>query len=160
LAHNLPSRVDWLTPLPTPSVHHGGGLGVEGQPTLTVVVEAYGGTLTQKSAHEWHGAHPQHGSSTGTNLDVNESKGLWHCWRHGVGGDALSLIAVCEDLVACEDLQSGALGGTLFPTILAIAKARFGWEPARAAGPAPGARLPTLWSPLGRGLSSTLRSPL
>ena len=71
---------DWLTPLPAPSVHprrkaQGGlqasGTGTSDQPDLVAVIEAYGGTLTQKSAQEWHGAHPQHGSSTGVNLDVN-----------------------------------------------------------------------------------------
>jgi hypothetical protein len=102
---------------------------MQDQPDLSAVIEAYGGTLVPKSDHEWHGAHPQHGSSTGVNFDVNTTKHLWHCWRHGTGGDALSLIAVCEGLLACEDLQPGALGGTLFPKVLAIAKTRFGWTP-------------------------------
>ena len=43
----------------------------------------------------------------------------------------MSLIAVCEGLLACEDLQPGALGGTLFPKVLDIAKARFGWTARR-----------------------------
>jgi hypothetical protein len=120
---------DWLTPLPAPSVVKGTGSGVLDQPPLMQVVEAYGGTLTEKSAQEWHGAHPQHGSSTGVNLDVNVAKGLWHCWRHGTGGDALSLIAVCEGLIACGDLQAGCLSGALFPKVLAIAQAQFGWTP-------------------------------
>jgi hypothetical protein len=151
---------DWLTPLPAPSVHRGTGLGIADQPDVAVVAEAYGCALTQKSAQEWHGAHPVHGSSTGVNMDVNVRKGLWHCWRHGTGGDAFSLIAVCERLVACEDLQPGALGGTIFPTVLDIAKAQFGWEPAPAAMPAPAARLPRLTPYLARGVSSTLRSTL
>jgi hypothetical protein len=155
-----PSEFDWLLDLPAPVRTTHGGTTLDGQPDLVTIAEHYGAALDRKSQAELAGAHPQHGSSTGDNFNVNASKGLWHCWRHGVGGDALSLIAVCEDLVACEDLQPGALGGTLFPKILALAKARFGWEPARAAGPVPGARLPTLPSPLGRGLSSTLRSPL
>ena len=70
-----------------------------------------------------------HGSSTGVNLDVNLGKGLWHCWRHGTGGDALSLIAVCEGLIACDDLQAGCLSGARFPQVLDIAQARFGWTP-------------------------------
>src|SRR5262249_15067874 len=114
----VPADFDWLTPLPAPSVHQGSGLGLHDQPDLITVVEAYGGTLTQKSEQEWHGAHPVHGSSTGVNLDVNLTKGLWHCWRHGTGGDALSLIAVCAGLVGCDALQADALSGALFPQVL------------------------------------------
>jgi hypothetical protein len=147
---------DWLTPLPAPSVAQDTGSGVQDQPPLPQVVEAYGGTLTQKSTHEWHGAHPTHGSSTGVNLDVNTTQHLWHCWRHGTGGDALSLIAVCEGLIACEDLQPGALSGARFTQVLQIAQARFGWVPARPARPA---FLP-LATRLSRGLSSTLRRTL
>jgi hypothetical protein len=150
---------DWLTPLPAPSVRHGSASGIHEQPNLVRVVEAYGGTLTQKSTQEWHGAHPVHGSSTGVNLDVNLSKGLWHCWRHGTGGDALGLIAVCEGLITCDDLQADALSGTIFPRVLEVARTKFGWSgPATPATVA--SRLPTLAPTLSRGLSSTLRSRL
>jgi hypothetical protein len=131
--HYTLADFDWLTPLPAPSIHHSDGTSVQDQPDLGTVVEAYGGTLTQKSEQEWYGPHPQHGSSTGVNFDVNTTKRLWHCWRHGTGGDALSLIAVCEGLLTCEDLQPGALGGALFPKVLDIAKARFGWTAPRSA---------------------------
>jgi len=147
---------DWLMPLPAPSVHHGTGHGLCDQPDLARVVEAYGGTLTEKSATEWHGAHPVHGSSTGVNLDVNTSAGLWHCWRHGTGGDALSLIAVCAGLVACGDLQAGALSGAVFPQVLEIARSRFGWTPPIS----PAAKLPRLTPTLSRGLPATVRSTL
>jgi hypothetical protein len=147
---------DWLTPLPAPSVQHGTATGIQGQPDLVAIVELYGSTLTQKSPQEWHGAHPTHGSSTGVNLDVNVAQGLWHCWRHGTGGDALSLLAVCAGLVACEDLQPGALDGALFPQVLQIARTRLGWSP-----PAPPARRPpTLSTRVSRSLSSTLRRTL
>jgi hypothetical protein len=145
---------DWLTPLPAPSVHHGEGTGVQDQPDLTTVVQAYGGTLAQKSEQEWHGPHPQHGSSTGVNFDVNTTKHLWHCWRHGTGGDALSLIAVCEGLIACEDLQPGVLGGALFPKVLDLAKARLGWTAPATARQS----LPTLTTRLPHRMVTTLRS--
>ena len=69
----------------------------------------------------------------GDNFNVHVGKGLWHCWRHGTGGDALSLIAVCEGLIACEDLQPGVLEGARFSQVLDLAQARFGWVPARTA---------------------------
>jgi CHC2 zinc finger len=124
---------DWLAPLPGPSVPSNGSMGVQDQPDLVAVVEAYGGGLTQKSEQEWHGAHPIHGSATGVNLDVNLTKGLWHCWRHGTGGDALSFIALGAGLVACEDVRPGVLAGARFPQVLAIARERFGWTPPAAA---------------------------
>jgi hypothetical protein len=147
---------DWLTPLPAPSVYQAPGTGLHDQPDLVAIVELYGGTLTQKSQQEWHGAHPTHGSSTGVNLDINPTRGLWHCWRHGTGGDALSLLAVCAGLVTCEDLQPGALGGALFSQVLEMARTRLGWSPPTR----PASRLPRLTPYLSRGLSTTLRSTL
>src|SRR6266851_2291281 len=152
-ARYTPADFDWLTTLPAPSVHHGPGAGVHDQPDLLRVVEAYGGTLTQKSASEWHGAHPIHGSSTGVNLDVNGDKGLWHCWRHGTGGDALSMIALGERLIGCEDLQPGALSGTRFAHVLEIAHNLFDWTPPGA----PRSYFPALTPHLSRGLSTVLR---
>jgi CHC2 zinc finger len=147
---------DWLTPLPALSVQPGSGESMQDQPDLLTIIEAYGGSLTEKSAQEWHGAHPVHGSSTGVNFDVNRSKGLWHCWRHGTGGDALALIAVCAGLVACEDLQPGCLAGARFSAVLTIAQAQFGWHPAPPSRPS----FPTFASCFSPGLASTLRSTL
>jgi hypothetical protein len=147
---------DWLTPLPAPSVSQGSGGSLQDQPDLLAILEAYGGSLTEKSAQEWHGAHPVHGSSTGTNFDVNRGKGLWHCWRHGTGGDALSLLAVCAGLVACEDLQPGALSGACFTRVLDLAQRQLGWTPPT--------RTPLGMRPLtthiARTISSTLRRTL
>ena len=147
---------DWLAPLPAPSVSQGSGLGIQDQPDLVAVIEAYGGTLTQKSAQERHGAHPVHGSSTGVNLDVSLAKGLWHCWRHGTGGDALSLLAVCGGLVACEDLEPGVLHGAVFAKVLDLAHRQFGWT--RTPVTTPLSSRTRLTPYLSCGVSATLRS--
>ena len=81
--------------------------------------------MARKSKTELAGAHPQHSSSTGDNFNVNVAKGLWHCWRHCTGGDALSLIAVCEGLVPCEAMRAGALRGKDFTRVVAIANETF-----------------------------------
>jgi hypothetical protein len=102
---------DWLLPLPEPARAEHQGQGIDGQPDLVTIAESYGTTLKRKSQTELMGTHPQHGSSTGSNCTVNQSKGLWHCWRHGTGGDALACIAVCEGLVPCEAAMPARCAG-------------------------------------------------
>jgi hypothetical protein len=117
--------LDWLLALPTSARTVHAGTTITGQPNLVAIAAHYGTSLARKSQAELAGAHPQHGSSTGDNFNVNVNKGLWHCWRHGTGGDALALIAVCEGLLACEQMGSGALRGDLFTRVVEIAKATF-----------------------------------
>lgn len=50
------------------------------------------------------GSHPIHGSETGTNFAVNPEKNAWHCFRHDTGGGAVSLIAVLQSIVRCEEV--------------------------------------------------------
>jgi DNA repair protein RadA/Sms len=120
-----PSDFDWLLELPTPARATHAGAALTGQPDVVVIAEHYGATLERKSQSELAGSHPQHGSSTGDNFNINAEKGLWHCWRHGTGGDALALIAVCEGLVDCEHATSGALHGDLFKRVVTIANETF-----------------------------------
>jgi hypothetical protein len=115
----------WLRELPAPAQTTHAGLPLEGQPDLIGIAQYYGTEFVHQSRHELEGAHPFHGSSTGDNFHVNGAKGLWHCWRHGTGGDALSLIAVCEGLIPCEDLCRGALRGKTFLRAVEIANATF-----------------------------------
>jgi hypothetical protein len=117
-----PGDFDWLIPLPAPAPHTPQGPGVAGQPNLLIVAEHYGVTLSSKSATELAGAHPVHGSSTSTNFNINVAKGVWHCWRHGTGGDALLLIAVCEGLLDCTAARSGTLTGDIFRRVLHMAQ--------------------------------------
>ena len=119
------------------------------KPDLVMVLAAYGCTLTRKSDEEWHGAHPTHGSSTGVNLDVNPAEQVWHCWRHDTGGDVFDLIAVCEGLLACEDVSPGCLEGELFPQVLGLAETRFGWIPPDAVLPRPRRLQPRGYPPTG-----------
>jgi len=120
-----PSEFDSLLILPTPARTTHTGTAVAGQPDLVAIAEHYGTVFAQKSQTELAGTHPIHGSSTGDNFHVNPSKGCWHCWRHGTGGDALALIAVCEGLLDCEKAVSGALRGDLFKRVVAIANETF-----------------------------------
>ena len=120
-----PSEFDWLLDLPTPARATHAGTAIAGQPDLLAISEHYGTSFERKSQTELAGAHPQHGSSTGDNFNVNVQKGLWHCWRHGTGGDALSLIAVCEGLLPCEDARAGALHGDLFKLAVGLANHKF-----------------------------------
>jgi hypothetical protein len=121
-----PTDFDWLLPLPTPArAAAPRGPGVTGQPNLVAIAEHYGTVLTAKSTTELAGAHPVHGSSTSTNFNVNPDKGLWHCWRHGTGGDALTLIGACEGVLDCESARSGALTGDVFRRVLQVARHTF-----------------------------------
>lgn len=47
--------------------------------------------------------HPIHGATGDGNLSLNMSQDLWHCFRHGTGGDPLTWIAVREGFIDCAD---------------------------------------------------------
>ena len=130
-----PSDFDWVVEVPPPARTTLGGTAIAGQPDLVAIAEAYGTRLERKSSTELAGPHPQHGSSTGDNFNVNLGKGLWKCWRHGTGGDALILLAVCTGLLPCEDAKPGCLSRALFPQVLDIAQAQFGWTPPHEQSP-------------------------
>ena len=60
-----------------------------------------------KHGNGLQGAHPVHGSDGGMNFRIDPEENKWHCYRHGTGGDALSLIGVLEGIVKCEDCVPG-----------------------------------------------------
>lgn len=62
------------------------------------------------------GPHPTHGSDTGSNFRADIKKNIWHCFRegHNSGGGALSLLAVIEGILNCEECHKGALRGEKF----------------------------------------------
>ncbi len=69
--------------------------------------------IQEQRGDEWWGQHPVHGSSKGeegSNFNLNPVKGVWHCYRCGTGGDALSLIAMLNGFIQCEDCKPGFFG--------------------------------------------------
>ncbi len=74
------------------------------------------------------GPHPVHGSDGGQNFHLNTLSNYWYCFRCATGGGPLSLIALLEGVLSCEDCKSGGLRGDKFKTALALAKERYGFE--------------------------------
>jgi len=60
---------------------------------------------------EIEGAHPVHGSTTGSNLTISADDQKWWCRRHGTGGGPLEALAVAEGIVDCDDVRAGCLDG-------------------------------------------------
>lgn len=73
-------------------------------------------------------AHPVHGSTNNTNFVVNPEKNVWHCFRCNSGGGALSLIAVLEGLIQCQEAVSGGLRGSKFFETQHIAREKYGFN--------------------------------
>ncbi|HOL44609.1 MAG TPA: hypothetical protein PK659_10180, partial [Methanothrix sp.] len=78
----------------------------------------------ERVGEQMAGPHPAHGSTTGRNLAVDPSRGVWHCFRHGTGGDAWLLLAVLEGAVPCENARPGALVGEALKQTLKAALKR------------------------------------
>ncbi len=78
-----------------------------GSGQILMVLEEYGVDPSQyRRTGQWlRGSHPIHGSETGTNFAVNVETDTWHCFRHGSGGGVVSLVAVLEKLIECEDVK-------------------------------------------------------
>ncbi|MCK4884715.1 hypothetical protein KAS24_01470, partial [Candidatus Bathyarchaeota archaeon] len=89
--------------------------------TISKVIEKYGIQLDHKQGDEFYGVHPQHGSGTGRNFWINTTKNVWHCFRCSSGGGPLSLVAVIEGIVPCEEATKGGLTGDKFVKVLRAA---------------------------------------
>jgi len=94
--------------------------------------------IQEKRGDEYWGAHPVHGSSKeekGSNFNLNPVKGVWHCYRCNTGGDALSLIAMLNGLVTCEDCKPGFFstkeGKEIFLKAKEIGTRKYGFEDTR-----------------------------
>jgi hypothetical protein len=77
--------------------------------TLDITKVADMRTLKQsrKNPDLFKGVHPVHGATCGGNFCVDIAKGYWYCFRHGTGGNTLSLVAVKEGLIQCQDCKPG-----------------------------------------------------
>lgn len=54
------------------------------------------------------GAHPVHGSTTGSNFIIFPADGTWYCFRHGSRGGLLELAELLNEERTCEDFVQGS----------------------------------------------------
>lgn len=80
----------------------------------------------KKKGSAFQGAHPVHGSDTGSNFRIDTAKNLWSCYRHSTGGGILSLIAVVNGVMDCQDARPGGLRGDKFKAAVEVAKTKHG----------------------------------
>lgn len=78
-------------------------------------------TGLKKLGDRLQGAHPVHGSTTGTNFNVNLRTNEWYCFRCCTGGGPWQLLAVLEGVIDCSESVRGALRGHLFNQVHDIA---------------------------------------
>ncbi|HIH03736.1 MAG TPA: hypothetical protein HA263_07810 [Methanoregulaceae archaeon] len=67
--------------------------------------------MPDKATHrgqEIEGAHPVHGSGTGSNLTISPDN-TWYCRRCQTGGGPLEAFAVAEHILDCGDVRRGCL---------------------------------------------------
>ena len=86
------------------------------------------GLKSSKDGKIIYGSHPLHGSSNGQNFFIDIEKGLWHCFRHNTGGNALSLIALLEGTLECHQCVKKALRGKEYKSVLNIAVKHFNFD--------------------------------
>lgn len=79
----------------------------KGSGQILKVLAAYGVDISRfRQTGQWYrGSHPIHGSETGSNFAVNPESDTWHCFRDGTGGGVISLIAVLDRLIECQNVQ-------------------------------------------------------
>ena len=103
------------------------------------------GALSKTGASTYQGPHPIHGSTTGLNFTIDTAKDAWYCFRCGSGGGPMSLIAVMNNVIQCQDAKPGYLRGELYLRTLAIAREKYGYkEPDKPQSSLPQAPLKTL----------------
>ena len=78
----------------------------KGNGEILLVLKKYNVDVAKfRRTGEWlRGSHPVHGSTTGSNFEINPNTNGWHCFRHNTGGGVISLIAVLEKMIECKDV--------------------------------------------------------
>lgn len=82
----------------------------------------------QKKGDQLYCSHPVHGSTNNDNLTIKPAENVWHCFRCDSGGKAISLIAVLEGIISCEEAKPGNLKGDKFTQTLKVAKEKYGFD--------------------------------
>jgi len=59
-----------------------------------------------RQGDEYTGSHPVHGSTTGRNFSINVEKNTFFCFRCNSGGSTITLVAILEKIISCEDVKS------------------------------------------------------
>ncbi len=75
----------------------------------------------KQNGSKFQGAHPVHGSTTGTNFLVDFDLNEWVCFRHNTGGGPLQWIAVATGVIGCNESVPGKIKGDLFWKVIAAA---------------------------------------
>jgi hypothetical protein len=88
------------------------------------VLNSHGVSLEQVGT-QLAGPHPIHGSTNGRNFCVDPAKNVWHCFRCSSGGGPLSLVAVLEKVIGCEEAKPEGLRGEKFKRVLGIARQKY-----------------------------------
>lgn len=105
----------------------------ESKPVNTKPKEDYGDSDIQSislsdvlGTHEERIANVWHGSTTGKNMVVDYSQGVWHCKRHDAGGGVAKAIALNEGIISsCDD----SLSRDDFIEVIKIAIKKYGLKP-------------------------------
>ena len=90
------------------------------------VMDIWGIMTKRISGDEFQGAHPVHGSETGSNLTINTRKNIWHCFRCEAGGGPLSAIAVKEGIIDCSAAVPGGMSKEQAREAFEIAREKYG----------------------------------
>ncbi|MEM3421432.1 MAG: phage/plasmid primase, P4 family [Candidatus Hadarchaeum sp.] len=96
----------------------------ENIPILKVLPPEYVKKMRRVGNH-LRGPHPVHGSKTGSNFAILPEKNEWYCFRCQRGGGPLSLLAVLNGIVKCDEIgEKGVkkLGGRALERTLEIAR--------------------------------------
>ena len=79
----------------------------------------------RQKGNEFVGKHPAHGSNTGNNFSINANKGIWHCFRCGTGGGPVTLIAMLNGLITCDQVKPGCITPEIYRQVIQIAKNKY-----------------------------------